>query len=510
MTAIIKDSFRTFTVKNVKNSFFPTGEVNSLYLGIGRPYKWDELSDVPPIGEDFINRSLISDLLDHEDLMHLKRIGSTSVSHSIKKRKWIQNTVYDIFRHDWGTGNIHSVNGQIPITISDSAYYVTTELDDVYICIKHPVSFSAGIRSVLPSTQSPDFGVPLPGAPSATHLFQTNDGYIWKYISSTSAFDVGAFSSNDFQPVKNVNTLAPQPSGAYSRQWQSQTDSKSYRGGIYHISINSTGSGYNNGNAGTSIVVDAKNGTTGLNGTGTQVLKVVGDGTGLTFKIVFGSGGSIVDLTVLNPGANYTFAHIVFVGAGSGASLTPILTSPIGLGVSPIDDLVAYNLSIYTILQEGEGVANFTINNEYRKIVLIANPTVFGGYGAAYNLPYATCMWSIQTQTGLTFQEDSELTFSEGATSIPAKFVDYDSSSGLLRVIRTRNQYDSLDSGLDYEATFIQNMTIYFGLDALGTVESVISPDVQPGSGTILYSEYRYPLRRAENQDEEIRLTIEF
>lgn len=54
---------------------------------------------------------------------------------------------------------------------------------------------------------------------------------------------------------------------------------------------------------------------------------IVGDGSGATATAKVGAGGAITDITITNPGSNYTSATVEITGAGAGAAATAVVTS---------------------------------------------------------------------------------------------------------------------------------------------------------------------------------------
>lgn len=54
---------------------------------------------------------------------------------------------------------------------------------------------------------------------------------------------------------------------------------------------------------------------------------IVGDGSGASATAKVGAGGAITDITITNPGSNYTSATVQITGAGAGAAATAVVTS---------------------------------------------------------------------------------------------------------------------------------------------------------------------------------------
>lgn len=507
MAAFVRDKMRVFNVQKFIKAFFPTSgsTENTLYLGIGRPYAWNA-QDVPP-ASSVTHKNLESEINDWEDLMSMKKVTASNVSHAVKNYAWTPNTIYDIYRHDYGSVKTISDRGHPTNTLADAFYYVVAADNSVWICIKQPKVWTSATTSVISSsTKTPidPTTVQLPGSVASAGLFQTSDGYIWKKIAVTDSADVVAFQSNDFHPVRTLASAVL--TGTYAQQWTLQINSASHRSGIYNIEVTNRGSGYVSGQTITKVITDASNGFE--EGGATPYVKVLGDGQGLTYRVDY-VGGQVNAITVLNPGSGYTFASVEFVG-GSGAAAVPILTPHTGLGVDPVKDLDAFFLSIFTEL-DGSEFGNFTTNNDYRKISLVVNPKISGSFTALYSDTYADVMYRAVTTNVETFAPDDAIEFDNG---VKATVVDYDPAplSKVLRMVLTKEAYSGSFVGADniiYDATQIVKLngaTVAISLDSVDTNY----PQVQIGSGDIIYSEYRQSVSRGPSVTEQWKIVLEF
>lgn len=494
MSAIIRDAFKVRTLLNFINSI----NTNSLYLGIGRPQFWDVTSgvDTLPAPE---NASYTAGL-DWEDMTALKKISSSDVAAGIYKEFWQANVKYDTYRHDWGVANRPSFypttvyNGPnysptTPSSISDVKCYVVTANYSIYLCIKHPIIDGV----VQPSLYSPETGVAVG---TNTTVVKTADGYYWKFIAGTSSADIVKFSSKYYTPISTL-TVAPAPADPYLPQWEAQGHSYTLKGGIYTINVLSGGTGYNGGVAGTRVVTVAE--------TDAQ-FKVKGDGINLEYTVTYGASGSITDIEITNPGTGYTHATITAVG-GTGASFDIVFTPLTGLGCNPVLDLVARYLLADVTLTGAEGSGDFTTSNDFRKICLVYNPFSFNTTTVATSSTLDATL-SLNVGAGLAvgaYPIDGIVT---GATNgAKARVVDYNSTTGILRVIRTSSENaNQLGANNDFQ--------VGEALTSTGTGNSVISaittPEVQKYSGDILYSEYRQPIMRNELQTEDVKIIVRF
>lgn len=488
MAAIIRDSFKVKTLQK----FIGALATDSLYLGIARPYYWDTIASNDTVVPAPLN-TVIGALDDWEDMIALKRVVQTDVYHGIFKEMWTANVKYDTYRHDWDGTRVAVYNGasssvSMPHSIGDVKCFVITSNYSVYVCLKQKIING----EVQPSLYSPSTGTPIG---TNTGIVKTADGYYWKFLAVTSAADLIKFSSKYYHPIEVVGS-APAPEDAYYPQWVSQENSKTFKGGIYVINVLTAGSGYNGGVAGTRAVTNAET---------DAEFKVIGDGVGLEYTVTYGASGTIVDVEVTDPGTGYTHATITAT-TGINASFDVIFTTAKGLGVDPVYDTVARYMLINAKLEGAEGSGDFTIENDFRKILLVYNPTNYGSstVATAGTLDAAT---TLMVGTGLSsgaYPIDAVIT---GDTSgCKGRVVDFNETTGALRVIRTSSE----NAGSLYANNSFQ---VGEGLStspgtAGGTIASIADPEVQSYSGEVIYSEYRAPISRGPDQSESLNIIV--
>lgn len=506
MSAIARNLFRVRNVANFIKSL--ANDANTLYLGIGRPQFWDVAGfndNAIPLPADNIK----SEAQDWSDLMSIKKVGIGNVSHGVVKRLWTANSIYDIYRHDWD-GSKESVNENIfPVDLSESNFYVVTANSDVYVCISNNRDPVSGL--VPPSTQSPDQGSNIADgivsfAPTSG-MVKTADGYIWKKVASASQADAIAFQTTDYTPVKTLDQ-DPGSQSFYQAQWVSQVNSKTHGGGVYRINILNQGSGYTH--TGTKQILNSKAGTEAANGTGTQILSVRGDGTGLEYIVKF-SSGKVSDVIVTNPGSGYTFATVAVHGANTTpASFEVIFTPMRGLGADPVKDLLAYNLIVNARLEYDENdrgsdlnQREFTVTNEYRKVCLISNPKLASG-GALVTSLRLDCMYNLQMSAMSGVNPDDIIT--QTSPAVKGRVVDTNGTN-LIRVIKTESE--GVTAG-DADADFVNGGNITTSSGGTGTISTVLVPEIDFGSGDIIYVDYRRAVARDISQIEDIKIVCEF
>ena len=489
MSAIIRDAFRVKTL----SAFIAALSTQSLYLGIGRPEYWDTVGNTDTIVPIPVNTIAGVDA-DWSDMMQMKRINATDASNGIYKEMWSPNTIYDVYRHDWDGSRISVYNGasttpSLPSSLGDVKCFIVTSTYNIYVCLKQ--AFVNGV--VQPSLYSPDTGISIG---TNTTIIKTADNYYWKFIATTSAANIIKFSSSYYHPVTTIQSSVTSIDPYYN-QWMAQQYSANFAGGIYVINVLSGGSGYNGGVAGIRVVTASN--------TDTQ-FAIVGDGNGLQYTVVYGAGGTILTIEVESPGNNYTQATIVANG-GIGGIFEVIFTPLSGLGVSPIDDVIARYMLISTSLVDAEG-GIFTTSNDYRKLTLVYNPYSFGTTVPATSADLDATI-SLNMGLGIAsgaYPSDAIIT---GQSSLAkGRVVDFTPSTGILRLIRTPSENtNSVGASRPFIVSELVTSSPGTGTSS---IQNIIQPQVQPFSGSILYSEYRNAVMRGATQTEVLQIIVKY
>ena len=255
-----------------------------------------------------------------------KKVTPNDLSPVISRIDWTANTVYayyqdniDMFAKD--------VDGY-PIY----QFYVKNTYDQVFKCLWN--------NNGQASTQMPFF---QPGTYGTDNIFQSTDGYKWKYMYTVSTGLKVKFMDSSWIPVPiGANTPNPLLTNA------------GY-GDIEVINVTNGGSGYDPANATISVTV-------------------TGDGTGASGTAVV-SGGVITDVIVTNTGSNYSYANVAITSA-SGSNATAIApASPVGgHALDPISELGCRNLMVSVEFNGSEGGVIPT-DITYHQLGIIINPT---------------------------------------------------------------------------------------------------------------------------------------
>ena len=476
MAAIITEKFRLHNAKEFKQSATESG--NAMYMFIGRPLSWTDDNN-PPTPVDSLNDEYDA----YANMVALKKVSSTDVSHAIIRRDWTSGTAYDEYRHNYTSSNTATSGAS---TLWASTFYVVTSDYNVYKVISN----NGGANSTVMPTGT------------STSILTTADGYKWKFMYSISASDVIKFVTSDFIPVKTIGAkaavdgdvggLGSAASDDNSAQWDVENGATD--GTIEHARVTAGGSSY--GSDGTSNVAISGDGSSG------QLTVTVSSGaiTAVAINAV-GSGYSVasIDNSLLQTATSST---------GTGAVFDIIISPKNGHGADPVEELGGNYVIANSRLEYAEGSGDFPTDNDFRQIGLIVNPTDAGGNTLS---------------TATTLSALNRLTLNSGATMpvvddtiANAASVVSGTAVGKVVSIDSTNRYiyflPSADSVGNFNS-FSATNTIFVGSTSKGVISSGgvsgAYPEVSRNSGDIVYLENRGAVARAADQIEDIKLIIE-
>ena len=460
MTAIVTSLFRVVNAGNFKEDV--ADPATSVYVGIGKSDVWSLTTSDTTDTVPFTPSDAIDDFGEaYQNLIGLKLIGSSDVSHVIP-------------RHTWTSGNSYYSWDSNDEAIYDKAFYVITSEFKVYKCIK-----AGGSASTVQPTQT------------FTDPQESADGYSWKYMFSTGVADAEKFLTTSYMPVKTVSldfvsdnaaevALSEADYAQYLNQKVSR-DSSTVKG-IERVVVTAGGTGY----------------------TSAPTVTITGDGTGATATATI-AAGQVTAVTITAKGTNYTVVDITFSGGGgSDAGARGVLSPAAGHGVDPVSELGAFFVSINSQLSGTEG-GDLTVGNDFRQITLIKNPTNHG----TNTISTATTLKAtryLDFESGVTvtdYQVDELLV---GQTSgAQAYAVEINAGTGLIYFHQNaKTGYTSFINGEDILGQ-TSNTT-----GAADAAAAVGNPEMQRGSGQIVFLENRNPINRTATQIEDIKIIIEF
>jgi len=466
MAAIITNKFRIHNASQFKEAF-SEASATQMYLFIGRPQSW--ASDASP---DTPVDTVEAEYYNYDDMIAMKRIQSSDVSHAILRRDWTSGKYYDIYRHNYdgsaGQGvDIDAGTATTRASLFDANFFVITDEYNVYKCIDN----RNAANTVAASTTKP--------TGTSTTAFTTADGYTWKYMYSISAADVLKFVSTDFIPVK---TLGANPGSTDSYYNQYLVEAAAVSGGISNIVVTAGGSGY----------------------TSAPTVTITGDGTGATATATITSA-AVTSINITAAGTGYSYVVVTLSGgAGTGAAASAIVSPKGGHGADAIEELGGFYVIMNVRLEYADGSGDFPVDNDYRRIGIVKDPLLFGTTTLATTSTLkATSSLIFNVGVTGTFSVDEVIT--QATTGATGRVVSWDATTRTLRYIKEQG----VQNNIAFQATY--NVT-GAGSSAVGTVATsggLGNPEVAVDSGDIIYYENRRPINRASDQLEDIKIVVE-
>jgi len=312
MVAIISKQIRVNNAENFRSDI----GTNSTYLYIGRSHPWPNSDTTIATPVDTVaDKNNV-----HQNMIALKKIAQSDVTHSITRYNWLSGTTYVAYDDQLAS-------------MGTSQYYVITDELNVYKCLQA----GSGASVVKPTGQ-------LTTAANSVE----SDGYVWKFMYALSGTQATKFLTNSFIPV-NVLT-----SDDGSLQWQVQTNAQN--GSIHRVVVTAGGSGY----------------------TSNPTVTITGNGASATAAATV-VGGAVTSISMSNIGSGYDEAIVTITGGGgTGATARAIISPPGGHGSNAADELQGFFIMANVNLDSDEGSGDFPIDNDYRQLGLIRNPYDYG------------------------------------------------------------------------------------------------------------------------------------
>ena len=516
MSAIITDQIRILNAKNFVAGIQSSS--NSYYSFIGLPNSTSIQSDWdtnPPAPKDNFDEE--NNYWD--TMIALKKINANDVRQVIQKRFWSSGTIYDMYRHDYSRSNTAIVSGST--NLYSSTYYIINSDYRVYICLHNGVD--PDNLNGRPSLDEPSF-IDLEPRSAGT----SNDGYIWKYLYTIKPSDIIKFESTNFIPVPS--------------NWDTATDNAEVRGNAVDGSIKIV------------TITDRGVGVGTANRTYTRV-PIRGDGTGAECTIVVNNDQKVESITISNQGSGYTYGNVDLVAGNVPTGTTRptfnvIIPPKGGHGDDIYRELGAYNVLMYSRIENDIQNPDFITGNEIARIGIVENPTEFDS-SKVLTSDKASAVYALKL-TGIgvestVYNADSFITqtISTGTTAV-GRVISYDQITGVLKYWQDRSNsgfstvgvaitnptfgFDQVEfsssigtggsliinggsSPLTIDTTFIgistviNNRTYYLGQSF---TSGLAKPEVKKHSGNIIYVDNRPSIKRSSNQKEDIKIILQF
>ena len=514
MAAIITDQIRVLNAKN----FVSDVGINTYYSFIGLPNPTDYQTDWnnnPPSPKDNFDQE--NDYWD--TMVALKKINTADIRQVVPKRQWSSGTTYDYYRHDYSRSNTAKVSGAT--NLYSASYFVINEDYQVYLCLQNGTD--PDNPSGRPSLDEPTFTDLEPRAAGTS-----GDGYIWKYLFRIKPSEIVKFETTDFIPVP--------------ADWATSTDNAAIRdnavdGSIKIVTVTDRGVGLGTANRTYSNV------------------PIKGDGSGATCTIVVNNDQKVDTVTISNQGSGYTYANVDLVAGGvptgtSRPTLDVIITPQGGHGADIYRELGAYNVLLYSRIENDNENPDFVTGNQIARIGVVQNPEASAG--TILNSDKASAVNALKLvgagYSSATFSADSYVTqtIATGSTAV-GRVVNYDQTTGVLKywqdrsvagfntvgTAQTQPTYGfelqeftatpasggsitivpstgsnlAIDTSFTGVSTVINNRTYYLGQSF---TDGVAGAEVRKHSGNIVYVDNRPSITRSSNQKEDIKVILQF
>ena len=491
MAAIITEKFRLNNAKQFIEDITQSSSV--AYSFIGRGHSWSDDSS-PPTPVDSPNDEYDA----YRNMVALKKISTSDVSHAIVRRDWTSGTTYDEYRHNYTSSNT-SHNSKT--TLWDSLFYVVTDDYNVYKCLNNDSNTASTVKPDHTTLATPT----------------ESDGYQWKFMYSISASDVIKFVTNDFIPVKTLGAKLAVAGGVDtgsqdgrlgdaatddgSAQWD--VENGAVDGALDRVRVVAGGSGYT-----------ASQTNSGIN--------IRGDGTGGVATVVTNGSGVVSSVSITTAGSGYTTAFIANEdipgfndanqpadGTNDSANIEFIIPPKNGHGADPVEELGGNYIILNSRLEYSEGSGDFPTDNDFRQIGVVVNPTDAGG----------NTLCSATTRTAykkMTFQSSG---FSAPAVDTIIRNASTEVVGTAVGIVVSVDSTNRVISYLPYPnesnnyVAFANGNTIYSSTSTnhgtLNSSSAITAEEVQRYSGDIIYLENRQAVSRASDQIEDIKLIVE-
>ena len=516
MAAIITDQIRILNAKNFLSGVTSTANAYYSFIGLPNPTDIESTWDTSPPSP--------KDNFDEEDnywdtMIALKKINSSDARQVVTRRLWTSGTTYDMYRSDYSRTNTAKVSGAT--NLYAATYYVINSDYRVYACLHNGID--PDNPNGKPSLDEPTF-TDLEPKKAGT----SGDGYIWKYLYTIKPSDIVKFESTDFIPVPT--------------DWSTNSDVASVRDNAVDGSIKIV------------TITDRGVGLGTANSTYTKV-PIYGDGTGAECTIVINNDQKVSDVTVSTAGQNYTYGNVDLEAGGVPTGTTRptfdvIIPPPGGHGKDIYRELGAYNVLLYSRIENDIENPDFITGNQIARVGIIENPKATSG--SLLSADKASAVGALRLTgagySSATFDADAYFTQTVSAgTTAAARVVNYDQTTGVLKywqdrtvagfntvgtaqtnptygynltaftaspgtngsltITPTSGSNLAIDTSFTGVSTVINNRTYYLGQEF---TSGLASPEVKPYSGNIVYVDNRPSITRSTNQKEDIKVILQF
>lgn len=444
MSSSLTNQFRTHMLKLFKADIDSDGV--PYHIGIARP---EPVDGEPNVGS---------------------RFNEANYRHTLESVKTLSNSSFVIPTITWEGGKVYEAyDNKDPF---QSNFYVINSDREVFLCVQQAkLSDGSPTNSFIEPTAA--------AANNSAKTFQTEDGYLWRYLYKISNLAYGVFRTKTYTPVKkvtNTNTTIPEEIE------QIKLQDSAVAGEIINIAVDSVGLNYT-----------------------LPTITISGDGFGASFRAQI-EDNKIVNVLCdsngfgsLLHGQGYNYAQVTVTdpGGGTGAKLRAVLAPKGGVNHDPVETLKCREIMLQT---------DFIGNEEF---TIIANGTEFYQVGLIKGLQ----KYGVDSDfTGNTGQAMKKLIVS----SVDGVWLPDEIFANPLQTVKGKVFY--LNNNILYyyqdDETGFEQFTIGESIvnERNGTAEIVAfeAPDVNAYTGELLYlNTLDDPITRESVQTEDIRIVVQ-
>jgi hypothetical protein len=430
--------------------------LSSLYCVLAKNDPWTDENNPPTPTQD---QQYIKQF--YKKIFAAKYISSGNISPVIKRIDWTSGFTYDFYQDNI---DMFAVDSNENLILN---FYVKNKYDQVFKCLWNNSTLVNGSYVGTPSTIEPYF---QPGSYNTNNIFQSTDGYKWKYIFTVDIGSKVKFMDSAWIPVPvGQNTPNPLATTAIGV------------GNIDVINVPQGGSGYDVANAVVTVTV-------------------TGDGTGATGTATI-VNGSVKDVVVTNTGSNYTYASVAITSDLGSNTIAIAPTSPVsGHGYDPVSELGCSHVMLVSEFTGSEGGVIPT-DIMYHQIGLLVNPVAKSTTPNPANSAIYKTTTDFVVSPGFGVFVTDEILYQGGSlatATFTATILSFDTAGNVVKLINTTG-------------TPIENAPVFGNVsNTTRTLLSISNPDFITSSGYLTLIENRTGIQRSTDGIEQFKFVLGF
>lgn len=512
-------------------------ENDAFFVFFGHTKVWPNNDAIPSLIDA---RYIDADV--HNNMIAIKRVEKNDVTLMVPDVTWATGITYKRYDDRVDLSSLVDINGTPMFFVYNPNNYC------LYKCVNRDDYIEGTYNSSVayPSTVIP--------ANTTAEKFRTSDGYWWKLMYYVPSASREKFLNSDYIPVSYTASSDVFDVSGYVVSIDVKTAGTNYQiapivvikgdgigasarafvnnyGEVTSIEVIENGHGYS---FATVEVIDPSNVVTGTGCTATATLAsdtipesintevaseaqakagaiefvdVLLGGINYTvdtiFTVVGDGSGAFVTPTILNGavqslavtgGLGYTFARIETSGAGEGATFHPIISPLYGHGWNVPKELLSTTVGISVEIDSN--FSDFFLGNDFRQMGLIKNVRQFGDYGKIFEEKTGDCSCVVTVLDYNAYNLDDTIVSADGGEFTVIQKIVATSTIKLLPI-----------SGQISITSVLTNQTTGAILVPLQTV---VNPEINTKTGDIVYLRNTIPYFRQYQQNETVKLYLQF